>query len=211
MEAELLWPRVWQMACRLEEIPHPATSRVRDPRSVRRRAAQRRHGGAAFQNACRHRGVKVVQGRGTCESGFICPFHGWCYGLGRHEHRRPAAKSFASTTCSRTTSTSCRCGARSGVGAPGSTRQRRTAAPAVHRAVRHHPRRLEGGVDAGRVVVRLPSPGQLEARRRSIHGAVPRGGGASPARHPGERFHRLGRAGRPTRASSMRRSTTSAP
>ena len=22
MEAELLWPRVWQMACRLEEIPH---------------------------------------------------------------------------------------------------------------------------------------------------------------------------------------------
>ena len=26
MEAELLWPRVWQMACRLEEIPQPATS-----------------------------------------------------------------------------------------------------------------------------------------------------------------------------------------
>ena len=23
MEAELLWPRVWQMACRLEEIPAP--------------------------------------------------------------------------------------------------------------------------------------------------------------------------------------------
>ena len=23
MEAELLWPRVWQMACRLEEIPQP--------------------------------------------------------------------------------------------------------------------------------------------------------------------------------------------
>ena len=24
MEAELLWPRVWQMACRLEEIPQPS-------------------------------------------------------------------------------------------------------------------------------------------------------------------------------------------
>jgi phenylpropionate dioxygenase-like ring-hydroxylating dioxygenase large terminal subunit len=36
---------------------------------------------AAFQNACRHRGVKVVQGRGTLRSGFTCPFHGWCYGL----------------------------------------------------------------------------------------------------------------------------------
>ena len=23
MEVELLWPRVWQMACRLEEIPEP--------------------------------------------------------------------------------------------------------------------------------------------------------------------------------------------
>ena len=26
MECELLWPRVWQMACRLEEIPRRATS-----------------------------------------------------------------------------------------------------------------------------------------------------------------------------------------
>ena len=37
-------------------------------------------GVTAFQNACRHRGVKVAVGRGTCESGFTCPFHGWCYG-----------------------------------------------------------------------------------------------------------------------------------
>src|SRR5690606_17200710 len=37
-------------------------------------------GVAAFQNACRHRGVQVAEGRGTCESGFTCPFHGWCYG-----------------------------------------------------------------------------------------------------------------------------------
>jgi phenylpropionate dioxygenase-like ring-hydroxylating dioxygenase large terminal subunit len=36
---------------------------------------------SALQNACRHRGVKVVEGHGTCESGFTCPFHGWCYGL----------------------------------------------------------------------------------------------------------------------------------
>ena len=24
--------------------------------------------------------MRVVEGRGTCESGFTCPFHGWCYG-----------------------------------------------------------------------------------------------------------------------------------
>ncbi len=35
----------------------------------------------AFENSCRHRGVKVIEGRGTLKSGFTCPFHGWCYGL----------------------------------------------------------------------------------------------------------------------------------
>src|SRR5262249_46903501 len=37
-------------------------------------------GVAAFQNACRHRGVRLVEGRGSCEQGFECPFHGWRYG-----------------------------------------------------------------------------------------------------------------------------------
>src|SRR4051794_13973983 len=64
LEAELLWPRVWQMACRLEEIPQvgdfveyefldQSTIVLRiDDTDVR-----------AFQNACRHRGVKVIEGR----------------------------------------------------------------------------------------------------------------------------------------------------
>lgn len=82
MEAELLWPRVWQMACRLEEIPRAgdfveyeildqSVAVVRDEDM----------GVRAYQNACRHRGVKVVEGSGTLASGFTCPFHGWCYGL----------------------------------------------------------------------------------------------------------------------------------
>lgn len=82
MEADLLWPRVWQMACRLEEIPEPgdfAEYEILDQSIVVVRAED---GSArAYQNACRHRGVKVVEGRGTLESGFTCPFHGWCYGL----------------------------------------------------------------------------------------------------------------------------------
>jgi phenylpropionate dioxygenase-like ring-hydroxylating dioxygenase large terminal subunit len=82
MECELLWPRVWQMACRLEEIPKPGdfveyenlgqsviVVRV-GPDEVR-----------AFHNACRHRGVKLVEDRGSLPSGFTCPFHGWCWGL----------------------------------------------------------------------------------------------------------------------------------
>ncbi|MCT7662060.1 aromatic ring-hydroxylating oxygenase subunit alpha [Mycobacterium deserti] len=81
LEAEMLWPRVWQMACRLEEIPKPGdfveyeildqsiiVVRV-DDTTVR-----------AYYNACRHRGMKLVEGRGTKRT-FVCPFHGWCWSL----------------------------------------------------------------------------------------------------------------------------------
>jgi nitrite reductase/ring-hydroxylating ferredoxin subunit len=81
LETERLWPRVWQMACRLEEIPRPddfATYEILDQSVIVVRTENL--GVRAFQNACRHRGVQVAQGRGTCESGFTCPFHGWCYG-----------------------------------------------------------------------------------------------------------------------------------
>jgi phenylpropionate dioxygenase-like ring-hydroxylating dioxygenase large terminal subunit len=81
LEAELFWPRVWQMACRSEEIPKPgdfveyeildqSIIVVRlDSNTVR-----------AYYNSCRHRGMKLVEGRGSRRS-FVCPFHGWCWGL----------------------------------------------------------------------------------------------------------------------------------
>ena len=81
MEAELLWPRVWQMACRLEEIPEPldfVEYGFLDQSIIVLRTDDT--GVLAFQNACRHRGVKIVEGAGTCERGFRCPFHGWRYG-----------------------------------------------------------------------------------------------------------------------------------
>jgi phenylpropionate dioxygenase-like ring-hydroxylating dioxygenase large terminal subunit len=81
LEVERLWPRVWQMACRLEEIPRPrdwVEYEFLDQSVV---VVRGEDGGVrAFQNTCRHRGVRVVAGRGTCDSGFTCPFHGWCYG-----------------------------------------------------------------------------------------------------------------------------------
>ena len=96
MEAELLWPRVWQMACRLEEIPRSldfVEYEILDQSVV----VVRSEDGVvrAFQNACRHRGVKVVEGRGTCDSGFVCPFHGWCYGVDGRNTAVPRAKMFS--------------------------------------------------------------------------------------------------------------------
>ena len=81
LEDQQLWSRTWQMACRLEEIPQTydfAEYEILDQPIV---VVRTEDGGAqAFQNACRHRGVKVAVGRGSCPSGFTCPFHGWCYG-----------------------------------------------------------------------------------------------------------------------------------
>jgi phenylpropionate dioxygenase-like ring-hydroxylating dioxygenase large terminal subunit len=34
----------------------------------------------AFKNACRHRGAELAEGKG-CAGAFVCPYHGWSYGL----------------------------------------------------------------------------------------------------------------------------------
>ena len=82
LEAELLWPRVWQMACRLEEIPQPGDFveyQILDQSVIVVRTDDMEV--KAYYNACRHRAVKLVDDVGNCPSGFICPFHGWCFSL----------------------------------------------------------------------------------------------------------------------------------
>jgi nitrite reductase/ring-hydroxylating ferredoxin subunit len=96
METELLWPRVWQMACRLEEIPRPgdyAEYRILDQSVVVVRTDDL--GLRAFHNTCRHRGVRLVDGRGSGAGGFVCPFHGWCYGPDGHNTKVTQARAFS--------------------------------------------------------------------------------------------------------------------
>lgn len=78
LEREKFWPHVWQMACRLEEIPEVGDwveYKIFDKSVL---IVNTKEGIMAFHNACRHRGVKLGEGQGNCRAkGFVCPFHGW--------------------------------------------------------------------------------------------------------------------------------------
>ena len=47
----------------------------------------------AFINACRHRGMQVASGSG-CKKSFICPYHGWTYGLKGENRNIPGSNGF---------------------------------------------------------------------------------------------------------------------
>lgn len=77
-EKRHLWPRVWQMACRLEEIPEVGDYTVYNILNKSVIMIRTQDGVQGFLNACRHRGVKLAHGPGNCgKDGFVCPFHGW--------------------------------------------------------------------------------------------------------------------------------------
>ena len=160
LEAEQLWPRVWQMACRLEEIPKPGDFveyEILD-QSVDRRAHRRRRGARLPERLPPPRRAGRRRGAARATSGFTCPFHGWCYGHGRHEHRRAAARGRFSEHNLQPGDIDLvpvRCETWGGC-AWINLDDERPAAARVHRAGRHDPRRVEGRVDARRVVVRLP-------------------------------------------------------
>lgn len=78
LERERLWPHVWQMACRLEEIPQVGDYTIYNILDHSVLMLHTRGGVKAFKNACRHRGVRLAHGPGRCgQAGIVCPFHGW--------------------------------------------------------------------------------------------------------------------------------------
>ena len=80
LEKEKLWPHVWQMACRLEEIPEVGDYTLYTILDHSVILINTKDGVKAFKNACRHRGLRLAHGPGHCgEEGFVCPFHGWRY------------------------------------------------------------------------------------------------------------------------------------
>ena len=80
-EVERLWRRVWQFACREEQLPHVGSHVVYEIANlsfivVRTATDQIK----AYYNACLHRGRQLKDHAGRC-SEFRCPFHGFTWTL----------------------------------------------------------------------------------------------------------------------------------
>ena len=93
-ERDRLWPRVWQMAGRLEDIPEPGsfiTYNIMDESVVIVRTGAETL--KAYYNVCPHRGRQLVNTpddvncvRGMKQN-FVCGFHGWTFNLeGKNTH-----------------------------------------------------------------------------------------------------------------------------
>ena len=86
LENEQLWPRVWQMACREEDIPEPGdfhTYEILDESIIVLRSAPDEV--RAFFNVCPHRGNRLAVGCGHVQR-FRCTFHGWQFNLDGSPH-----------------------------------------------------------------------------------------------------------------------------
>ena len=80
LEMRKLWSKVWQMACREEEIPEVGDHLVYDIGRYSILVVRTQDGIRAHHNVCRHRGRRLCD-RGGHAASFICPFHGFSWHL----------------------------------------------------------------------------------------------------------------------------------
>ena len=80
LEMEKLWPKVWQMACREEEIPNVGDYHLYEVGNFSIIVVRTREGVRAHHNVCRHRGRRLCDDDGHASS-FICPFHGFSWNI----------------------------------------------------------------------------------------------------------------------------------
>lgn len=81
LERKYLWPRIWQVACREEDLPKTGsfvTYEILDESVIVTRTAEGEI--KAYNNACLHRGRRLTEGEGKTPK-FVCKFHGWSWNL----------------------------------------------------------------------------------------------------------------------------------
>jgi phenylpropionate dioxygenase-like ring-hydroxylating dioxygenase large terminal subunit len=95
LEERYLWPRIWQMACREDEIPNPGSMIVYEI-ATRSLLVVRQGDGSirAFHNSCLHRGRRLATEAG-CKSELRCPFHGMAWTIDGSFKDNPIGWDFA--------------------------------------------------------------------------------------------------------------------
>jgi len=83
LERKRMWPKIWHIACREEEIPNVGdfvNYEIYDESILVVRTKKNEI--SAFYNVCQHRGRRLRDDeRGNVANGFYCRFHGWRYAL----------------------------------------------------------------------------------------------------------------------------------
>jgi phenylpropionate dioxygenase-like ring-hydroxylating dioxygenase large terminal subunit len=82
LELERLWPKIWHIVCRQEEVDAVGDYVTYDIGTesiivVRTDEARVK----ALYNVCQHRGRRLIEDAGGKTRGFYCRFHGWSYRL----------------------------------------------------------------------------------------------------------------------------------
>ena len=94
LEAQKLWPRVWQIACRCDDVREPGDTleyTIADQSILVLRDEERRI--RAFHNVCLHRGNVLAPGCGHARK-LVCSFHNWTWNLDGSLHRASYAERF---------------------------------------------------------------------------------------------------------------------
>lgn len=82
-EMEHVWPKVWQFACREEQVPDVGDYFVYDIGSYSVIVMRTDQGLRGYHNSCLHRGTKLKPSgtAGWTNDRIQCPFHGWTWNL----------------------------------------------------------------------------------------------------------------------------------
>ncbi len=80
LEMERLFPRTWLNACRFDEVERVGDYVDFEINGQSIVVVRTQEGLRAYFNSCRHRGTRLVQGRGRIGE-FRCPFHAWRWNL----------------------------------------------------------------------------------------------------------------------------------
>lgn len=72
----------WQFVCHVSQLRNPGDFATLDMMRDSVLVTRGEDGEIrAFQNVCRHRGAKLLDGAGRCQGRIRCPYHGWSYRL----------------------------------------------------------------------------------------------------------------------------------